>query len=58
MTSRRNSILGLQYFSTWALLSEYLEETRTMQELILPAWEARPVRTQDSLRLEDLDCNN
>ena len=40
MRSRRNSILGLQYFSTWALLSEYLEQTRTMQELILPAWEA------------------
>ena len=40
MKGRKNSILGLQYFSTWALLSEYLEQTRTMQELILPAWEA------------------
>ena len=37
MKSRRSSICGLQYFSTWALLSEYPEQTRTMQELILSA---------------------
>ena len=49
MKSRRNSILGLQYFSTWDLLSEYLEQTRTMQELILPAWEA----SQSEHRIHD-----
>lgn len=40
MKSRQSSIFGLQYFSSRALLSEYLEQIRTMQELILSAWEA------------------